>query len=195
MRDMPKRRSHPSSADIHARRHGRCLYLQPCRGTANQGHAPLRPGYSAAAPLRRRPYGRSHRLVGRSPRSACASPWTTLFFARHSRHQRPLADADGTLGVASEPDPGLEALPACKASLHDALATAENGPLPYNYDPGDDWRHCLRAELTDGPLPGQFHPRLAEAEGRCPPEDAAGTGRVARRTVRPVRAGHRHASA
>ena len=76
----------------------------------------------------------------------------------------------------SLPDPylGLDALPATKATLQDALAAAGNGPLVYTYDFGDDWRHRLTAELTDSPLPGQLYPRLVEAEGRCPPEDVGG---------------------
>ena len=76
----------------------------------------------------------------------------------------------------SLPDPhlGLDALPANKATLQEALAAAGKTPLRYTYDFGDDWRHRLTAELTDGPLPGQLYPRLVEAEGRCPPEDVGG---------------------
>ena len=76
----------------------------------------------------------------------------------------------------SLPDPhlGLDALPANKATLQEALTAAGNSPLRYTYDSGDDWRHRLTAELTDGPLPGQLYPRLVEVEGRCPPEDVGG---------------------
>ncbi len=74
------------------------------------------------------------------------------------------------------PDPhfGLEALPANKATLQDALAAAGRTPLRYTYDFGDNWQHRLTAELTDGPLHGQLYPQLVEAEGRCPPEDVGG---------------------
>ena len=76
----------------------------------------------------------------------------------------------------SLPDPhlGLDALPANKATIQQALAAAGHTSLVYTYDFGDDWRHHLTAELTDGPLPGQLYPRLVEAEGRCPPEDVGG---------------------
>ena len=76
----------------------------------------------------------------------------------------------------SLPDPhlGLDALPTSKATIQQALAAAGHTPLVYTYDFGDDWRHQLTAELTDGPLPGQLYPRLVEAEGRCPPEDVGG---------------------
>ena len=76
----------------------------------------------------------------------------------------------------SLPDPhlGLDALPANKATLQEALAAAGNTLFHYTYDFGDDWRHRLTAELTDGPLPGQIYPRLLGAEGRCPPEDVGG---------------------
>jgi hypothetical protein len=69
----------------------------------------------------------------------------------------------------SLPDPhlGLDALPANKATLQEALAAAGNTSLHYTYDFGEDWRHRLTAELTDGPLPGQIYPRLVGAEGRC----------------------------
>ena len=76
----------------------------------------------------------------------------------------------------SLPDPhlGLDALPANKATLQQALVAAGHTSLVYTYDFGDDWRHHLTGELTDGPLPGQLYPRLVEAEGRCPPEDVGG---------------------
>ena len=72
----------------------------------------------------------------------------------------------------SLPDPHLrlDALPANKATLQQALVAAGHTSLVYTYDFGDDWRHHLTGELTDGPLPGQLYPRLVEAEGRCPPE-------------------------
>jgi hypothetical protein len=76
----------------------------------------------------------------------------------------------------SLPDPhlGLDALPANKATLAEALAAAGSTPLRYTYDFGNNWRHRLTATPTDGPAPGQIYPVLLEAEGRCPPEDVGG---------------------
>lgn len=74
----------------------------------------------------------------------------------------------------ADPDLGLEALPARKTTLQEALAATSNGSLVYTYDFGDNWHHRLSADLTDGPLPGLFYPRLVEATGRCPPEDVGG---------------------
>lgn len=73
-----------------------------------------------------------------------------------------------------EPDLGLDALSATKASLQDALDAAGATPLRYTYDFGDDWRHRITAAPSDGPLPGQLYPRLVDAQGRCPPEDVGG---------------------
>lgn len=72
------------------------------------------------------------------------------------------------------PDLGLDALPATKASLQDALQAAGTAPLLYTDDVGDDWRHLITAAPTDGPLPGQIYPRLVDAQGRGPPEDVGG---------------------
>ena len=72
------------------------------------------------------------------------------------------------------PDLGLDALPATKASLQDALKVADATPLLYTYDFGDDGRHRITAAPSDSPLPGQLYPRLVDAQGRCPPEDVGG---------------------
>ena len=54
----------------------------------------------------------------------------------------------------SDPDLGLDILPAGKASLQEALAAAGTTPLRHTYDFGDDWHHLITAAPTDGPLPG-----------------------------------------
>jgi len=74
----------------------------------------------------------------------------------------------------SDPNLGLDVLPAGKAHVQDALAAAGTTPLRYTYDFGDDWRHLITAAPTDGPFPGQIYPRLVDAQGRCPPEDIGG---------------------
>jgi hypothetical protein len=73
-----------------------------------------------------------------------------------------------------DPDLGLDALPASKATLKEALAAAGPAPVVYTYDFGDNWRHRLTATPVDGPAPGQLYPVLLEAERRCPPEDVGG---------------------
>lgn len=77
----------------------------------------------------------------------------------------------------SLPDPrlGLDALPANKATLQGALAAAGSTPLHYTYDFGDNWRHRLTADLTDGPLQGQLYPPCwSRLEGGARPRTWAG---------------------
>ena len=99
----------------------------------------------------------------------------TLQAAMGWENRHPCAFSAGSLRWSlPNPDLGLDALPATKASLHDALKVAGATPLLHTYNFGDNWRHRITAAPSDGPLPGQLCPRLVDAQGRCPPEDVGG---------------------
>jgi hypothetical protein len=74
------------------------------------------------------------------------------------------------------PDPnfGDGPLDAAKARLVDALEYVGGRSLKYLYDFGDGWEHSIRIERITDAVPGITYPRLAEATGRCPPEDVGG---------------------
>lgn len=65
-------------------------------------------------------------------------------------------------------------LPAKDASLAELVTIASTKTFTYVYDFGDDWEHKVKIEKTCEAAPGVAYPRLVEAKGRCPPEDAGG---------------------
>ena len=76
----------------------------------------------------------------------------------------------------SLPDPhlGLDALPASKATIQQALAAAGHTPLVYTYDFGDDWRHKVTVEKVGAVEPGTAVPGCIGSRRACPPEDCGG---------------------
>lgn len=74
------------------------------------------------------------------------------------------------------PDPGWpdDPLDARKARLADVIEDVGTKTLRYIYDFGDAWEHTVKIERLGDPEPGVAYPRLIEASGRCPPEDAGG---------------------
>jgi hypothetical protein len=65
-------------------------------------------------------------------------------------------------------------LDAAKARLVDVLEDVGGRSLKYLYDFGDGWEHSILIERITDAVPGIAYPRLAEAIGRCPPEDVGG---------------------
>lgn len=65
-------------------------------------------------------------------------------------------------------------LDARKAKLDDVIEDMGTKTVRYIYDFGDGWKHTIKIERLDDPLPGTLYPRLIEASGRCPPEDVGG---------------------
>jgi hypothetical protein len=65
-------------------------------------------------------------------------------------------------------------LDASKATLVDVLEDLGARSLKYLYDFGDGWEHSIRIERVTDAVPGMTYPMLAEATGRCPPEDVGG---------------------
>jgi len=84
----------------------------------------------------------------------------------------------------SDPDLGLDILPAGKARLQEALAAAGTTPLRHTYDFGDDWHHLITAAPTDGFLPGPCRapagPALPQTRRRPGPMPARGRRRGSR---------------
>lgn len=77
------------------------------------------------------------------------------------------------------PDPDLRSVR--RATLSRLLDQAgPDGSFHYTYDFGDDWLHTVTLELVNDADPEVAHPRLLDAEGRCPPEDCGGAGGYAR---------------
>jgi hypothetical protein len=76
----------------------------------------------------------------------------------------------------SAPDPdagwGGDFMDARKARLGDILEDIGTKTLKYLYDFGDGWEHTIKIERLIDPEPGMLYPRLIEAKGHCPPEDA-----------------------
>ena len=73
-----------------------------------------------------------------------------------------------------DPDFGDGPLDASKAQLIDVLEDVGVRSLKYLYDFGDGWEHSVRIERVTDAVPGMTYPCLAEATGRCPPEDVGG---------------------
>ena len=73
-----------------------------------------------------------------------------------------------------DPDWGDGPLDARKGRLVDVLEETGAKTLKYLYDFGDGWEHTIEVERIAEAVPGLAYPRLTEARGRCPPEDAGG---------------------
>jgi hypothetical protein len=97
-----------------------------------------------------------------------AMPWDDChlyeFRARNTRWGIPNPDWDW----------GESPLDARKVTLHQATEDAGTKILKYLYDFGDGWEHKVKIEKTGEPEPDTSYPRLVDASGRCPPEDAGG---------------------
>jgi Plasmid pRiA4b ORF-3-like protein len=65
-------------------------------------------------------------------------------------------------------------LDARKVQLIDVLEDAGTKTLRYLYDYGDGWEHTIKVERMSPADTNIAYPRLIEASGRCPPEDAGG---------------------
>jgi Plasmid pRiA4b ORF-3-like protein len=78
------------------------------------------------------------------------------------------------------PDPEFDwpgsprVLPAKTFTLADLIGSTGAKTIKYLYDFGDGWEHAVKIEKIVEPEPGATYPRLVDAKGRCPPEDAGG---------------------
>jgi hypothetical protein len=75
-------------------------------------------------------------------------------------------------GLLDRDDPDSGLLAAETATLADILAL--RSAFHYDYVYGEDWAHTVTLEQIAPALAGASYPRLASAQGRCPPADIGG---------------------
>ncbi len=96
-------------------------------------------------------------------------PWGNYhiyeFRVRESRWGVPVPEMD---------DFGYPVADARKTTLAGALSEPNFKTLRYTYDFGDDWHHTIKVERRFAAELWDEFPRLADAKGRCPPEDIGG---------------------
>jgi len=71
-------------------------------------------------------------------------------------------------------DFGYPVADARKTTLARAMSEPSFKTLRYTYDFGDDWQHTIKVERRFAAELWDEFPRLADAKGRCPPEDIGG---------------------